>query len=100
MEEDDGMAQCKCNLIIDSCCDLPFDEVDKEGVEVLSFPYIMSDGEHVDDLYCSRTAHDFFEDMRKGEQPSTAQIAVTVFTCPTTIRCAWRLRCCNWRIAL
>ncbi|MBQ3106669.1 MAG: DegV family protein [Eggerthellaceae bacterium] len=73
------MAQCKCNLIIDSCCDLPFDLVNREGVEILSFPYIMSDGEHADDLYRAMTAHEFYESMRNGEQPSTAQIAVTVF---------------------
>ena len=26
--------QHKCNLIIDSCCDLPFEVVDREGVEL------------------------------------------------------------------
>lgn len=29
-----------CNLIIDSCCDLPFDVVDREGIELIEFPYI------------------------------------------------------------
>ena len=36
-----------CNLIIDSCCDLPFDVVDREGVELIEFPYIMEDGDVV-----------------------------------------------------
>ena len=69
----------KCNLIIDSCCDLPADLVEREGVYLLKFPYIMSDGEHLDDLYRSTTPHEFFESMRKGETPSTAQVSVPAF---------------------
>ena len=68
-----------CNLIIDSCCDLPFDVVDREGVELIEFPYIMEDGEHVDDLYRSTTAHEFFQAMRDGAQPTTAQVPVPVY---------------------
>ncbi len=60
--------QHKCNLIIDSCCDLPFEVVDREGVELIRFPYIMSDGEHADDLYQTSSAHDFYQAMRNGEE--------------------------------
>ena len=56
----------KCNLIIDSCCDLPYEVVDRDGVYLLKFPYIDDEGEHLDDLYRSRTAHDFYESMRNG----------------------------------
>lgn len=66
----------KCNLIIDSCCDLPFEVIDREGVDLIEFPYIMSDGEHSDDLYRTVSAHEFYESMRNGEEPSTAQISV------------------------
>lgn len=69
----------KCNLIIDSCCDLPYAVVDREGVELIEFPYLESDGEHLDDLYRTSTAHDFYEGMRNGEEPTTAQIPVPVF---------------------
>lgn len=69
----------QCNLIIDSCCDLPAKLVAREGVEMIQFPYIMSDGEHSDDLYQTTSAHDFYEGMRNGEEPSTAQIAIPVF---------------------
>ena len=68
--------QHKCNLIIDSCCDLPFEVVDREGVELIRFPYIMSDGEHADDLYQTSSAHDFYQAMRNGEEPTTAQVPV------------------------
>lgn len=72
--------ECKCNLIIDSCCDLPAELVcDIDGVDLIHFPYIMSDGEHADDMFQSIPAHNFYELMRKGEAPSTAQVPVTVF---------------------
>jgi DegV family protein with EDD domain len=63
-----------CNLVIDSCCDLPADLVESFDVEVMPFTYIMDDGEHLDDLWTSMTPHEFYERMRKGEHPSTAQV--------------------------
>lgn len=69
----------KCNLIIDSCCDLPFEVIDREGIDLIEFPYIMSDGEHSDDLYRSVSAYEFYEAMRNGEEPSTAQISIPTF---------------------
>ncbi len=68
-----------CNLIIDSCCDLPFEVVDRDGVELIEFSYIESDGEHADNLYRTRSAHDFYQSMRDGEEPTTAQVPVPVF---------------------
>ena len=66
----------QCNLIIDSCCDLPFEVVDRPGIELIEFPYVMGGKEYSDDLYQSRSAHDFYEAMRNGEQASTSQISV------------------------
>lgn len=70
---------CACNLIIDSCCDLPFEVVNREGVELIHFPYIVGDAEHADDLYQSTSAHEFFQSMRDGAQPTTAQVPVPVY---------------------
>jgi len=67
----------KCNLIIDSCCDLPFEMVDQEGIDLIKFPYIMDGIEYTDDLYQSVSARDFFQKMREGAQPSTAQMPVS-----------------------
>ncbi len=66
----------KCNLIIDSCCDLPADLVESYDVEVMPFTYIMDDGDHLDDLWTSMKPHDFYERMRKGESPTTSQVPV------------------------
>ena len=66
----------KCNLIIDSCCDLPFAVVNREGVTILPYPYIGNDGEHKDDMYHSITPHDFYQSMRDGNCPSTTQVTL------------------------
>ena len=55
-----------CHLIVDSCSDLPFELVDREGITLLKFPYIQ-DG---------KTHDDFYEGMRKGKEPTTAQLSV------------------------
>lgn len=72
-------AETKCNLIIDSCCDLPREVVDAAGVSVIEFSYITSDGAHNDDFFSSITPHDFYEGMRKGEAPSTSQMPMSAF---------------------
>lgn len=68
-----------CNLILDSCCDLPFEVVDREGVELVKFPYIVDNVEHLDDLGQTLTAHEFYEAMRHGATPSTAQVPMAVY---------------------
>lgn len=66
-------------MIIDSCCDLPYSAVNREGVYLVEFPYLFGDDEHLDDLYRTATAHDFFERMRKGDQPTTAQVSIPAY---------------------
>lgn len=65
-----------CHLIVDSCSDLPFELVDREGITLLKFPYIQDGETHNDDLFQSVSAKDFYEGMRKGKEPSTAQLSV------------------------
>jgi DegV family protein with EDD domain len=66
----------RCNLIIDSCCDMPAELVKREGVQLLCFPYSFGEEVHTDDLWQSSSSHDFYERMRKGEAPSTAQLSI------------------------
>lgn len=70
----------KCNLIIDSCCDLPFSVVDREGVSLVEFPFLFGEEEHLDDLYQTMTPKDFYGRMRAGEEPTTAQVSVPTCT--------------------
>ncbi|MDR3136618.1 MAG: DegV family protein [Coriobacteriales bacterium] len=74
------MKNRKCQLIIDSCCDLPAELVDSYNVELIRFVYVMSDGEHIDDLGATLSHHDFYDLMRKGEQPTTTQVPVAEIT--------------------
>lgn len=74
----------KCNLIIDSCCDLPAQLVQADGVKLLKFPYLMNGTECLDDLFQTGSAHMFYEQMREGAMPSTAQIPYL------SIKEAWR----------
>lgn len=64
----------KCNLIIDSCCDLPPRLVEQEGVHLLKFPYIVGSVTRDDDMFRSMSAHDFYDSMRSGSEPSTSQL--------------------------
>ena len=70
----------QCDLIIDSCCDLPPELVAQEGVHLLKFPYILEGGTFEDDLFQTTTAHEFYEAMRGGAEPSTAQLSVPSLT--------------------
>ena len=74
----------KCNLIIDSCCDLPPHLVNVPGVTLLKFPYLMNGAECFDDLFLTGSAQNFYEQMRNGAMPSTAQIPYLA------IKEAWR----------
>ena len=67
-----------CNIIVDSCCELPREFCEKEGFTVLNFTYTeqaLAEGglTGIDDMYDSISAHDFYEAMRRGAQPMTSQ---------------------------
>lgn len=70
----------QCDLIIDSCCDLPAELACQEGVHLLRFPYILDGETFEDDLFQTTTAHDFYDAMRRGAAPSTAQLSIPVLT--------------------
>ena len=65
----------KCNLIIDSCCDLPLELVQQEGVQLIDFNYIIDDKTFKDDFYQSVTPKEFYDNIRNGATPSTSQVA-------------------------
>ena len=64
----------KCNLIVDSCSDIPFEIIDKPGITLLKFPYFFGDEEFRDDLFQSTPAKAFYDRMRAGATPTTAQL--------------------------
>ena len=66
------MNDIKCNLLIDACCDLPAELVKKPHVGLIGFPYYFGTEETLDDLWQTSSPKDFYDRMRKGEQPTTA----------------------------
>lgn len=77
----------KCNLIIDSCCDLPIEMVEVDGVELLNYSYILDGVTHPDDFFQSTTPHEFYENIRNGASPTTSQISMPDLTAAFTRAC-------------
>lgn len=81
------MADVKCNIIVDSCCELPREFCEKEQLKVLNFTYTetaqLDDPAAgltgIDDMYESLSAHDFYTAMLKGAQPMTSQPSQLAF---------------------
>ncbi|WP_283170529.1 DegV family protein [Curtanaerobium respiraculi] len=69
----------RCNLIVDSCCDLPYDMLDIPGVSLIRFPFVMDGQEHVDDMFRSMPPKRFYDAMRDKRRgyPTTAQLPAT-----------------------
>lgn len=68
----------KCNLIVDSCCELGEDYCRENDLAVLNFSYTetgKADGglHGIDDMFEKVSAHDFYEAMRHGAAPMTSQ---------------------------
>lgn len=68
----------KFNLITDSPCDFTPQMVEDAGITCISFSYTeagKSDGglSGYDDLFASRSSHEFYEAIRKGAAPMTSQ---------------------------
>ena len=64
----------KCNLIIDSPCDLPLELVQQDGVDIINFTYILDGKSYPDDFFRSTTPKEFYDAMRNGAMPSTSQV--------------------------
>lgn len=68
----------KCRIICDSTCDFTAEEAKRLDVKILPFHYIEAgkpDGGLCgdDDLFQSRSAHDFYDAIRHGATPMTSQ---------------------------
>lgn len=68
-----------CNLIVDSCADLPASLLcNREGVDVLNFTYMLDGKEYLDDMFESISPKEFYDDMRFGGAPQTSQVKPVV----------------------
>ena len=62
----------RCNLIIDSPCELPLSFCEKHGLYVMPYNYTLDGEKILDDMYASLTPKEFYDAMRKGATPQTA----------------------------
>ena len=74
----------KCNIMTDSCCDFSPEEVEQAGITCLSFTYTEASKPNgglsgVDDLFQSRSAHDFYSAIENGACPMTSQPSQMVY---------------------
>lgn len=74
----------KCNIIVDSTCDLMKAQVDTSNLVCLPFTYTEAGKEGggfhgEDDLFQSITPHDFYEMIRRGATPMTSQPSQAVY---------------------
>ena len=65
-----------CHIIVDSCGDFAPKVAERLGVEVIGFPYVIGGVEHVDDLWQTQTAHQFYQSMREGTRPTTSSVTI------------------------
>lgn len=62
------------HIIVDSPGDFNPDIVKALGVSMISFPYVMDGEEHLDDMFQSMSATEFYNAMRKGSNPTTSAV--------------------------
>lgn len=74
-----GVTEYAFNLITDSCCDLPRALVEAHGIEVLPFPFALDGVQHLDELGDSLSHAAFFDAMRAGAHPTTAQVPMVEY---------------------
>lgn len=64
----------KCNIMCDSTCDFTAEQAAERNVTILPFHYVEADKPNGglcgdDDLFQSRSAHEFYDAIRHGAMP-------------------------------
>jgi DegV family protein with EDD domain len=67
------------NILIDSCADLPMEYVRKNNIPFVSLTCNLKGGSFKDDFGQSMDYKSFYDDVRKGELPTTSQVNVYEF---------------------
>lgn len=70
----------KFDLLVDSCCDLPFDYLKENNVEFVSMIINLNYKEYVDDLGKTFDYNWFMDQLKLGEMPSTSQINIGAYS--------------------
>ena len=71
------MTDVNCRLVVDSDGEVPQRILDRAGVDFISLPYYMNDGERYDDMGETMSHAEFYRRMRGGEKVTTSAAPVT-----------------------
>lgn len=69
----------RCNLVVDSCCDLPRQLLDEAEVEVLEFTCHLDGKEFYDDMWKTMSPKDYYDHLRNGSDSSTMQVPMAQY---------------------
>lgn len=66
-------------IVTDSNCDLPVDYISQNNVHVIPFTYVLNGINYTDDFGKSLSYKEFYDQIRNGSMPTTAQITTYTF---------------------
>jgi DegV family protein with EDD domain len=66
-------------IVTDSNCDLPVDYISQNNVHVIPFTYVLNGINYTDDFGKSLSYKEFYDGIRNGSMPTTAQITAYTF---------------------
>lgn len=69
----------KFDLLVDSCCDLPFEYLKEKDVDFVSMIINLNYKEYIDDLGKNFDYNWFMDQLKLGEMPSTSQINIGAY---------------------
>lgn len=70
----------KFDLLVDSCCDLPFDYLEQNNVQLVSMIINLNHKEYIDDLGKKFDYNWFMEQLKAEAMPSTSQINIGTYS--------------------
>ncbi|MGO3732175.1 MAG: DegV family protein [Vagococcus sp.] len=67
------------DVLIDSCCDLPYEIIEKNDINMVSMLIHLNHKEYIDDLGKTFDYTWFMEQVKQGEMPTTSQINIGTY---------------------
>src|SRR5690625_7342622 len=66
-------------IVTDSCCDLPYDILEKEKIKTISMEIIINEDVLLDDGGKTFDMDKFYDELKLGARPSTSQVKVSSY---------------------
>ena len=66
-------------IVTDSNCDLPVEYISQNNIHVIPFTFVLNGINYIDDFGKSLSYKEFYDEIRNGSMPTTAQITAFTF---------------------